>query len=61
MTNALFDGVAVALVTLFNEDQSLDAKATAEHAQRLVEIGVRAVVLTGTTGEASSLDAGGAQ
>jgi len=51
----LFTGVGVALVTLFDEDGGLDAKATAAHAAALVELGVRAVVVAGTTGEASAL------
>lgn len=51
----LFRGVGVALVTLFGEDGRLEAEATAEHAARVVDLGVRAVVLAGTTGEAASL------
>ncbi|HVB07275.1 MAG TPA: dihydrodipicolinate synthase family protein [Acidimicrobiales bacterium] len=57
MTEPLFEGVGVALVTLFNDDGSLDAKATADLACRLVEAGVRGVIVAGTTGEAASLDA----
>lgn len=52
----LFKGVGVALVTLFHEDGSLDAPATAELAGNLVDAGVAAVVVAGTTGEAASLD-----
>ncbi|MDQ3979569.1 MAG: dihydrodipicolinate synthase family protein, partial [Actinomycetota bacterium] len=55
MTSAPFTGVGVALVTLFDDDGDLDAAATAEHAARLVELGVRAVVVAGSTGEAASL------
>ncbi len=55
MPEPLFTGVGVALVTLFGDDGSLDAAATAAHAARLVELGVRAVVVAGTTGEASAL------
>jgi dihydrodipicolinate synthase/N-acetylneuraminate lyase len=51
----LFAGVGVALVTLFDDDGEVDAKATAEHAARLAELGVRAVVVAGSTGEAASL------
>jgi 4-hydroxy-tetrahydrodipicolinate synthase len=51
----LFTGVGVALVTLFDDGGGLDAKATAEHAARLVELGMRAVVVAGSTGEAASL------
>jgi 4-hydroxy-tetrahydrodipicolinate synthase len=53
--NTLFTGVAVALATLFDESGEVDYAATAKHAQRLVEAGVQAVVVAGTTGEADSL------
>ncbi|HWB71243.1 MAG TPA: dihydrodipicolinate synthase family protein [Egibacteraceae bacterium] len=55
MGEAVFDGVGVALVTLFDERGDLDAEATALHAARLVERGVRAVVVAGSTGEAAAL------
>jgi 4-hydroxy-tetrahydrodipicolinate synthase len=55
MTGPLFTGVGVALVTLFDDDGEVDAKATADHAARLVELGMRAVVVAGSTGEAVSL------
>jgi 4-hydroxy-tetrahydrodipicolinate synthase len=51
----LFTGVGVALVTLFDDDGELDARATAEHAARLVDLDMRAVVVAGSTGEAASL------
>jgi 4-hydroxy-tetrahydrodipicolinate synthase len=51
----LFGGIGVALVTLFDEDGRLLAGATAELAARLVERGVTAIVVCGTTGEAGSL------
>jgi 4-hydroxy-tetrahydrodipicolinate synthase len=47
----IFSGVGVALVTLFDEGGSLDVQATAEHAARLVDLGVKAVTVLGTTGE----------
>lgn len=53
----MFTGVGVALVTLFDADGGLDAKATAAHARTLVDLGVRAVVVAGTTGEAAALSA----
>ncbi|MDX1620082.1 MAG: dihydrodipicolinate synthase family protein [Nitriliruptorales bacterium] len=56
MTSAPFEGVGVALVTLFAADGSLDSRATAAHAASLVEAGVRAVVVSGSTGEAPALD-----
>jgi 4-hydroxy-tetrahydrodipicolinate synthase len=52
---ALFTGVGVALVTLFREDGALDAPATADLAGRLVDLGVRCVLVAGTTGEAAAL------
>ena len=58
MSSPVFTGVGVALVTLFDDDGALDAAATAAHAVRLVELGVRAVVVAGSTGEAVALDAG---
>lgn len=53
---APFEGVGVALVTLFNRDGGLDAAATASHAARLADAGVRGVVVAGSTGEAAALD-----
>jgi 4-hydroxy-tetrahydrodipicolinate synthase len=51
-----FRGVGVALVTLFDDEGEIDAPATADHASRLVEAGVAAVLVAGTTGEAATLD-----
>ncbi len=48
-------GVGGALVTLFDDDGELDAEATAVHAARLVGLGVQAVVVAGSTGEAATL------
>lgn len=47
----VFRGVGVALVTLFDAEGTPDMAATAAHAARVVERGVRAVLLAGTTGE----------
>jgi 4-hydroxy-tetrahydrodipicolinate synthase len=55
---AVFEGVGVALVTLFDAEGEIDVPATADHASRLVEAGVAAVVVAGSTGEAATLDAG---
>lgn len=52
----VFTGVGVALVTLFDAQQQLDADATAGLASRLVDLGVDAIVVAGTTGEADALD-----
>ena len=55
MALPLFAGVAVALVTLFDDDGEVNAKATGDHAAALVELGVQAVVVAGSTGEAATL------
>ena len=52
----VFSGVGVALVTLFDGEGEIDAPATADHAARLVDAGVHAVIVAGTTGEAATLD-----
>ena len=51
----VFTGVAVALVTFFDEHGHVDLEATAKHAAHLAGRGVRAVVVAGSTGEASHL------
>ena len=56
MADPLFTGVGVALVTLFDDTGALDEKATADLAVRLVDLGVRGVLVAGSTGEASALD-----
>ncbi len=53
----VFEGVGVALLTLFDEQDRVDARATAGLAAQLVGRGVRGVVVAGTTGEAAALDA----
>jgi 4-hydroxy-tetrahydrodipicolinate synthase len=58
VAEAVFTGVGVALVTLFDDRGDLDAAATARLAAQLVELGVRGVVVAGTTGEAATLEAG---
>ncbi|MEV4537437.1 dihydrodipicolinate synthase family protein [Asanoa sp. NPDC049518] len=55
MTDPLWTGVAVALVTLFDDDGAIDERATAAHAARLAGEGVRAVLVGGSTGEADTL------
>ncbi|HEY5651907.1 MAG TPA: dihydrodipicolinate synthase family protein [Acidimicrobiia bacterium] len=52
----MFTCVGVALVTLFDSSGAVDAPATAEHAARLVELGVSALIVAGTTGEPMSLE-----
>jgi dihydrodipicolinate synthase/N-acetylneuraminate lyase len=51
----LFRGVGVALVTLFDDDGRLLLDETAEHARDLVERGMNAVVVSGSTGESWAL------
>lgn len=51
----VFSGVAVALVTFFDEHGHVDNEATARHAAHLAGRGVRALVVAGVTGEASHL------
>jgi 4-hydroxy-tetrahydrodipicolinate synthase len=51
----VFTGIAAALVTFFDEHGHVDRAATARHAAHLCERGVRAIVVAGSTGEASHL------
>ncbi|HEX2158900.1 MAG TPA: dihydrodipicolinate synthase family protein [Actinomycetes bacterium] len=57
MAEPVFTGVGVALATLFEEDGEVDLKATADFAANLVDLGIRGVVVAGSTGEASALTA----
>lgn len=52
----IFDGVGVALITAFDADLTVDVDATAALAADLVDAGVRAVLVAGTTGEAAALE-----
>lgn len=51
----VFRGVCVALITLFDDTLEVDEKATAAHAARLVDLGVNAVLVAGSTGEARAM------
>jgi 4-hydroxy-tetrahydrodipicolinate synthase len=51
MAEPVFQGVGVALVSLFDSDDHLLVSETVEHAAGLVERGVTAVAVAGTTGE----------
>jgi 4-hydroxy-tetrahydrodipicolinate synthase len=51
----LFTGVGVALVTLFDDAGRLDTAATADLAVQLTGLGMRSVLVAGTTGEAMAL------
>ncbi|WP_020573587.1 dihydrodipicolinate synthase family protein [Actinopolymorpha alba] len=55
MAEPTFTGVGVALLTLFDEAGAVDVRGTIGHAKRLVDAGVRAVLVAGTTGEAETL------
>jgi len=50
-----FTGVGVALTTLFDERLAVDVAATVDHAVRMSEAGMVAIVAAGTTGEAAAL------
>ena len=52
---APFVGVGVALITLFDDERKVDIPATVEHAAKLVDLGVQAVLVSGTTGESKAL------
>lgn len=52
---SVFRGVGVALVTIFHDDETIDIDSTAKLARELVERGMQAVLVAGTTGEASTL------
>jgi 4-hydroxy-tetrahydrodipicolinate synthase len=47
----VFRGVGVALLTLFTESGAVDITATIDHAAAVVDRGVRAVLVAGTTSE----------
>ena len=55
MTAPIFTGVGVALLTIFDSSGAVDAGATAGLACGLVDCGIRAVLVAGSTGEAASL------
>jgi 4-hydroxy-tetrahydrodipicolinate synthase len=52
----IFSGVGVALLTIFDSSQAVDTGATVELATRLADLGVKAVLVAGSNGEAASLD-----
>lgn len=57
MKKPIFEGACTALVTPFRRDGSLDPDMTTRLLRRQEENGVRAVVLSGTTGESPTLSA----
>ena len=52
---APFSGIGVALVTLFTDELAVDYSKTAVFARELVDRGMRAVLVCGTTGQAEAL------
>ena len=57
MKKPIFEGVCTALVTPFRRDGSLDPDMATRLLRRQEENGVRAIVLSGTTGESPTLSA----
>jgi dihydrodipicolinate synthase/N-acetylneuraminate lyase len=55
MADAIWNGPAVAVVTLFDDNGAVLAAETAAHAARLVGAGIKGVVVAGSTGEAAAL------
>ncbi|MBQ7034446.1 MAG: 4-hydroxy-tetrahydrodipicolinate synthase [Clostridia bacterium] len=55
MQNPLFIGAATALITPFKEDGSLDLEGLKQLIELQIENGISAIVVAGTTGEASTL------
>ena len=55
MTAPIFSGIGVALLTIFDSSGAVDAGATAGLASRLVDCGMQAVLVAGSSGEAASL------
>jgi 4-hydroxy-tetrahydrodipicolinate synthase len=49
-------GVYPAVTTQFNEDQSVNADATAAHCEALIDAGCHGIVMLGTLGEGTSLE-----
>ena len=52
---SVFKGAAVAITTPFKEDGSVDYECFGEHIEKQIEGGTDAIVVCGTTGEASTL------
>ncbi len=52
----MLHGVGVALVTIFTAQLEVDLQATVAHAERMVDHGMRHLLIAGSTGEAAALD-----
>lgn len=50
-------GVFPAVTTQFHDDLSLDLEATARHVERLIKAGVNGIIMLGTVGENTALEA----
>ncbi len=55
MKETLFEGIATALITPFKDDGTLDFEGLKLLIERQIENGIAALVIAGTTGEASTL------
>ena len=55
MKNPYFGRLITAMVTLFNEDGSVNVSRTAEFAEWLIENGSNAILVCGTTGESPTI------
>ncbi len=48
-------GVIAPIITVFNEDESIDNKGTISHVEWLIENGIEGIVVCGSTGESISM------
>ncbi len=55
MENVLFEGIATALITPFTKDGTIDLEGLKILIDRQIENGISAIIIAGTTGEASTL------
>lgn len=55
--STIWSGVYPAVTTQFGDDDSLDLPATLAHLDRMIDAGVRGLIVLGTVGENGSLDA----
>src|SRR4051812_8437084 len=55
MSEPTWTGPSVALVTLFDDNGAVRVEDTAAHAARLAAAGMRAILVAGSTGEATAL------
>ena len=55
MKNTLFTGAGVAIITPMNADGSIDYKGFAGNIEYQIEKGTDAIVVCGSTGEASTM------